>query len=399
MRILRYQGIKDGGEKVSGTYAGDEASLVKEMRSQGIIVTEIKEEKSRSKGRLNKKSFHEGVERLYYLLSAGMKIDEALRIVVKNTENAAASAFWQNVLTYLKQGQVFSTALKNAAEENELRIEEFYLNIIGVGEEVGDISDALKTVMEHADFKSKMMAEIRSALAYPSFLLGMSLVAVFFISAFILPKFASIFNESEMARIPAISKLLIDFGKAVNANMKEFVIGFLAIIGLSGWLISTEGFRRQLRDLVDKTPYLRDLSRKMELSGAFSSLGAMLGGGVEITKAFSMTAKGMRNPELESVMKNTADEIKKGKRVSEVWSTSDAIPGEAVSLVVVGERSARLPEIFRNLGERYLLDFKTAVSRMLTLLEPAVIVLLGLFIAVIVVAIMLAVVSISDISV
>jgi general secretion pathway protein F len=136
---------------------------------------------------------------------------------------------------------------------------------------------------------------------------------------------------------------------------------------------------------------------KLELSNIFSSLSAMLRGGVEINRAIKFSISVTSHPQIKNILEETAVELKKGRRISETWGRYSFIPPDVIALVSVGENSANLDEILARLGKKYMEDFKSEISRLLTFLEPAIIVIVGLFIAFIVIAILLAVLSISDV--
>lgn len=399
MSVINYEGINGAGEKIKGAYYGTEAALAQEMKQQGIIITSVNTTVKKSKKKFNHRIFSQNIEEIYYLLTAGMNLDETLKTVIKNTDNPQAGELWQITLNYLKQGKSFSIALKEAAEEQHITIEDFYINILSVGEEIGDIAKSLKTIIEHMEFKSKINSEIRSAMAYPSFLIGVSVLSVFFISVFILPRFSSIFTESEMEQLPGISKVIILSGKFLSENLDLFLGANLILVSILFFAFKSPQIRKQVIKTISSFPIARDVLLYVDLSNTFSSMSTMLAGGVEITKAIALTEKSTGNPGLIGLLQQTQTEIKKGRKISEIWSTNSIIPNEVTALITVGERSARLPDIFDSLGKKYLSYFKESVSKFLVILEPAIIVLLGIFIAIIVIAIMLAVMSLSDMSI
>jgi general secretion pathway protein F len=134
------------------------------------------------------------------------------------------------------------------------------------------------------------------------------------------------------------------------------------------------------------------------LANLFSSLGSMLGGGVDLSRALRLSSAVVGSHLLANLIAETNDEVRKGHRISQVWSCNDLIPEDVVSLVVVGENTARMGEIFDTLGKRYLENFKTGIARALSLLEPLIIIVVGFFIALIVISIMLSVVSLGDVA-
>ncbi len=398
MKIYIYEGITPDGEKIKGKFFGTYQELLRDIKTKNILVTDIKEEKrSLRKGKFSIDDFYQNIEELVYLLSSGLQIDRAVNLIVRNSRKESVIEFWNLVLSKLKEGKTLSMALKEAGEEKKFKIPEFYINIISVGEEVGNTVKSLQTVLEDLEFKQKLKSEVKSALAYPSFLLIVSILTVFFVSGFILPKFSEIFTEKEIERLPEISKITLSFGKFLNQNFEVFFFGFVATITAVVFMLSSYEIRNRLKTVFYKLPYLKRITQKIELSYVLSSLGTMLSGGVEISRAIRLSSRITAHSQLKKILEETYEEIKKGHRISQIWRRYEIIPEDVISLTIVGENSAKLGEIFEKLGKKYMESFKTDISRLLVFLEPAIIVFLGLFIAFIVVSIMLAVVSVSDI--
>lgn len=398
MKVYIYEGITPDGEKIKGKFFGTYQELLRDIKTKNILVTDIKEEKrSLRKGKFSIDDFYQNIEELVYLLSSGLQIDRAVNLIVRNSRKESVIEFWSLVLSKLKEGKTLSMALKEAGEEKKFKIPEFYINIISVGEEIGNTVKSLQTVLEDLEFKQKLKSEVKSALAYPSFLLIVSILTVFFVSGFILPKFSEIFTEKEIERLPEISKITLSFGKFLNQNFEVFFFGFVAIITAVVFILSSYEIRNRLKTVFYKLPYLKGITQKIELSYVLSSLGTMLNGGVEISRAIRLSSKVTAHSQLKKILEETYEEIKKGHRISQIWRRYEIIPEDVISLTIVGENSAKLGEIFEKLGRKYMESFKTDISRLLVFLEPAIIVFLGLFIAFIVVSIMLAVVSVSDI--
>jgi general secretion pathway protein F len=161
-------------------------------------------------------------------------------------------------------------------------------------------------------------------------------------------------------------------------------------------------YRKQLKNIIfDLMLYFKkfkDLVINLQLSYFFGAFSLMLSGGIDIKKALKLSSKIITYPELKSLILKTHEELKRGQKLSDSFSGSDLIDVNTVSLIAAGENSATLPEVFDSLSKRYLKEFQNKTKSLLSLLEPAVIIIMGGVIAVIVVSIMLAVMSISDIT-
>ncbi len=397
MSLIHYQGISASGEKLSGSWSGTKQDLLSELQQQGAVLTSLKEEtKALAKGRFAFADFRNDIEQLHYLLASGIQIDKAVQLLVKNSRKTAGAQFWGAALTQLKDGVQFSQALKKAAEITDFALEEFYHSIISVGEEVGNLHQALQGLLEHLDFKGSLLKEVKSALAYPLFLLTASLLTAFFVLGFILPRFSSVYSAKEIAQLPLLSRYSLSLGNYFNANMGNLLIGLLVVAVVAFLAFSDARVRRFSMQKFLDLPLLRDVILKIELANLFSSLGTMLASGVELSRAIQMSERMVGNRNLRNIISETSSELKKGQPISAVWSRHALIPGDVIALVVAGESGARLGEVFTSLGKKFMERFKTQVSLLLTFLEPAIIVLLGGFIGMIVVSIMLAVVSMSD---
>ncbi len=398
MNMYIYEGITESGEKIKGKFFGTKEELLKEVQKQKILITNIKEDtKKLKKGKYTNDDFSSNIEELSYLLSSGVQLDKAISLIIKNSRKKAVIEFWEDVLRKLKEGKSFSMALKETGEKHNFPIPTFYINIISVGEEVGDLKGALKTLLEDLEFKGNLIKEIKSALAYPAFLLIVSVLTIFFVAGFILPKFSNIFSPSEIEKLPTISKFTLSFGKTLNQNLDVIVFGFVFLVVGLVFLFSSREIQTKMKNFIYRMPYIKNIILKVELSYILSSLGTMLNGGVEISKAIKLSSRVTNHNGLKAILEETYNELKKGHKISQIWRKYDIIPEDIISLTIVGENSAKLGEIFEKLGRKYMENFKNEVGKLLVFLEPAIIVVLGLFIAFIVVAIMLAVVSVSDI--
>jgi type II secretory pathway component PulF len=398
MNIWNYYGVKPDGVKVSGRFAGTREELLRELAQKQVVLTSLEEVRTKLKeGRYRLPSFFSDIEQLHYLLVAGLPLDAAISSIVKNTRRAAVRKIWGAVLQKIKEGTPFSRALKEAAEEVKFTLPAFYANMIAVGEEVGDIRGALKGLLQHLGFTLEMRKEVRTAFAYPAFLMTASFLTLTFIIAFILPRFSAIYSPEELVQLPWISQAVLGLGQ----NLADQGPGFYVVLALiaSGAIFILQGpaIREKILSCRWYVPYVRGISLQFELSNLFSALGVMLKGGVDLTRALRLSRNVVSSPALSHILDETGQGIKQGRQISHLWSKYAVFPEEVISLVTAGEAGARLPEVFSDIGLRFMEGFKTRVKVLLTFLEPLIIIFLGLVVGVIVVAIMLAVVGMSDI--
>jgi type II secretory pathway component PulF len=391
-----YEGATAQGQKVKGRFRGDRDKFLADVRKKGITILKVKQKKiSFKSGRFTEKNLASGIEELRHLINSGMKLDQALQLVVRTSQKGSAINFWQNVLKSVKTGKQFSVAIRETAAEIKLELPAFYTNVLSVGEEVGDLGLALVKLKDYMDFKSTLISEIKSALAYPAFLLAVSLAALALIFGLILPTFSNIFGPREMEKLPSLSILVFHAGKSFREHLGIIVCAFCGLIALVIFFLPV--LKKKALQVFLHLPVTRGLVLSMDLANIFTSFGMMLNGGIDLAKALRQTARVARLPALKSLMEHSIEEVKKGNKLSAVWTDSHMIPPDVISLVIVGENSARLGDIMQELGTRFLVGFKRDVKSLTNWLEPVIILVLGGFVGFIVVAIALALVSINEI--
>ena len=394
---ISYEALSSNDEHIYGTFKGDIISFKKFIKSENLLLLSFKEKKLKLKsGRFTPTDFQSFIEELYYLLDSGMNLDDSLKLLIKNAQKESVREFLENILGSIKSGEQLSNALYQSSKKMHLTQNTLALSVIKSGEEVGGLSQALYTLSSYLLFKEKINSEIKQALSYPIFLIIMSISMVFFVFFFIVPKFTQIFNTEELNNLPTISKMVLKAGLYVNENSTLVLLSVGAFFLLIPFFIKF--IKKNLSKFILKVPLLNALAIYIELSRIFNSLGIMLQGGIKIDKALKQSVNLTQIPQLQSIFKEALYEIKKGNTLSSTFAGNSLLPPQVSSMISVGESSAKLDEVFLNLAERFSETFQKKTKSLLSLLEPAIIVLMGFFIAFIVVAIMLAVISISDIT-
>ncbi|MDF1881736.1 type II secretion system F family protein [Sulfurimonas sp. MAG313] len=394
---ITYEALSSNDEHLSGVYKGTKEQFKHFIKSEDITLLSYKEKKIRLKsGKFVGSDFQSFVEELYYLIGSGMKIDDSLKLLLKNTQKEIVSEFIKTILENLKTGEQLSRSIELTQEKLSLEKNKLALSVISSGEEVGALAGALKTLSEYLLFKEKISSEIKQAMSYPIFLIIMSTSMVFFVFFFIVPKFTEIFSPEELDNLPAISQMVLKAGLYVNEHSSIVLMSMGAFVALLPFAFRL--FKKNLHRFILKIPMIGKLTVYIELSRIFNSIGIMLQGGIKIDKALKQSVSLTEIDELKAIFKECLFEIKKGNKLSDTLAGHALLPPQVASMVSVGENSAKLDEVFLNLALRFSESFQKQTKSVLALLEPAIIVLMGIFIAVIVVSIMLAVISISDLS-
>ena len=393
--VFEYEAVIASGEVIQGSFAGTKEEFEQMLQKKKLLLTSVKETKEKvDNSKFTQDDFLAFIEELYYLTKSGMPLDKAIKVLSQTTKKIAYKRILKTILEELKAGEQLSLALKKALKDENITVDSLAISFISTAEEVGSVTTGLYQLFEYLTFQKKIRSDVKQALSYPLFLVGMSVVVSFLIFFLIIPRFSTIFSADEFAQLPAISYAVLSTGKFLNAHMSEafFVIG----VFVGGLIIFFKKVNIPWMSIFYKIPKLSAIIIDLQLTIVYSALSTMLVGGLEIDRALKQLQSVSLLPELKNLLKTALFEIKRGQKLSDVFSMSSIIPASDIALLYVGESSASLAEVFKSLSVRHSEAFSANVKKILAILEPAVIVGLGIFIAIIVVAIMMAVMSMTD---
>jgi len=394
--VFEYEAVVSSGEQINGVFKGTKEEFERMLLKKKLLLVKVKEKKEKlDKSKFTQDDFLAFIEELYYLTNSGMAIDQALKMLYKTTKKESYKRVLKTILDEIKAGEQLSFALKKGLQKEKIQIDSLSVSFISTAEEVGSLTNGLMQLFDYLTFQKKIRSDVKQALSYPLFLVGMSIVVSFLIFFLIIPRFATIFSPDEFEQLPGISYMVLSAGKYLNAHMSEALLSIFGIITVT--IILLKKFPVPWISVFYKVPKLSNVIVDLQLTIIYSALSTMLKGGLEIDRALKQLQKVDLLPELNELLKTTLFEIKRGQKLSEVFSISSIIPPSDIALLHVGESSASLDKVFNSLSTRHSDAFSANVKKLLSILEPAVIVGLGIFIAVIVVAIMMAVMSMTDI--
>ncbi len=399
--VFSYRGRTPTGETIKGQFTGDREEFLRQLHSQGIVLLQVKEvSHRRQSGRFKEEDFLNAVEQLYHLLQAGMRIDTALKTLIASLQKEQAYRFWSVVLDKVRQGVSFSSAIQAASKDvTGWKVPGLYGQIIAIGENVGDIPSSLERLIAHLEFRRSLTSELRAALAYPAFLLVMSLVSIVIVVLVIVPRFASVFTPAEIASLPLISKLVFSLADISGSGLRMLIVVPLIVL-LTLWLFREKMapvLKRAWIEALNRFPLTEKAARHLDLSDVYTAIGSMLSGNVALPLSLTQASATARLPALRFLLEQTAAGVKQGQSMHSVWAASSLIPPGDNALVAVGESSANLGSIFLKMGQRHLEQFRVVVRGLLSIFEPMMILSLGCVIGLVVTGILLAVLSMTDV--
>jgi general secretion pathway protein F len=331
---------------------------------------------------------------LAIMLRAGLALASALRVLIDMSQRPPVAGMLQQVLDDVKQGAPLSQAL---SRERRL-FGDFYLNMIRSGEASGQLSSVLTRLVEHMERLRALRESVVSATIYPAILLFVAVVSLVAMLGFVVPQFEKLFSDMGDA-LPLATQVVMKLGKAFRDW--GLVIGLVvaSMVWLAArWLRSPAG-NAWWQAAVLRLPVLGRLLLKYQLNLFSRTLGTLLGNGVPMLTALHIATDTMSNQVLRGALASVPPAVKEGGRLVDALAATRIFEPLAINLVRVGEETGRVGPMMLELASVLDREVETGIRRSLTLLEPILIIVLGLMIASIIVSILLGILSINDLAV
>jgi general secretion pathway protein F len=274
----------------------------------------------------------------------------------------------------------------------------FYLNMIRAGEAGGSIEVVLARLAEFMERSKALQDSVTSALIYPLILLGVSGLSVVILLTFVVPQFQQLFADAGKA-LPLATQVVIAVGDGFR---RYWWVGLLVIVGLVLTVqqqLSRPQTRYRWDGLLLRAPLLGDLVAKVEMARFARTLGTLLGNGVSLLAALAIVKETLTNQMLASALGDVAENLKAGQGLAEPLLAAGTFPKLAIHMIRVGEETGQLQEMLLQVADTYDGEVQSTVKRLLALLEPVLILGLGVIIAGIIMSILVAILSLNDLAV
>jgi len=403
MGMFQYKAANAEGEVVQGTIEGsNREQVVARLHALGQTPIRIDESavqtrpRSQRKRRLRGRRITEDqiasmTRELCTLLRAGLPLTRALGILISLSEGDRIAQLLDNVQERVKEG----ASLADALEAQDGVFSRFYINLLRAGEAGGALEAALDRLAEHMDQSKEVRDALLSALIYPAILVVVALTSIFILLGYVVPQFAELF-EGVGQVLPLPTRITIAVGEALQQY------GWVALVLVAGavWVL-----RHQLNDPRGryqwharflKLPVAGTIITRIEVARFARTLGVLLHNGVPLLKAMSIVKDTVDNQVIADGVKRVAGSLKEGQSLSAPLAELARFPPFAVNMIRVGEESGSLEEMLLQVASIYDRETQTTIKRALTLLEPLLILVLGVIIAMVIVSILMAILSVNQ---
>jgi len=405
MPRYRYEAVDNAGEVLRDEIeAPTLEAAVERLRDQGLLPLSVNEAKGgflrgglgqpwfSQRRALSRKSVTLLTQQLANLLHAGMPLDRALTILISVSEDEQAQTLLERVQEKVRGGSSLADAL-----EAQGAFSRFYLNMIRAGEAGGALEVVLKRLTEFLERSQALRETVTSALIYPIILLSVSALSVIILLTFVVPQFQQLFADAGKA-LPLATQIVIAVGDGFRHYWWVGAMLLVLLVAALRQQLSQPASRARWDRWFLSLPLFGDFIAKVETARLSRTLGTLLGNGVSLLNALAIVRETLTNQVLSTALGEVAEHVKTGRGLAEPLQESGNFPKLAVQMIRVGEETGQLQEMLLQVADTYDGEVQTAVKRMLTLLEPALILGLGVIIAGIIMSILVAILSLNELA-
>jgi type IV pilus assembly protein PilC len=389
-----------GGEIVEGVYVAEsEARLRRELEEKGLYVLSLQQRGALPGlgglvgGRRHKVPQYEFLlfnQELATLLKAGMPLVQSLDILRQRVKNTTFKAVLDGVHEKVRSG----TALSDAFAEHGDMFPPIYAASLTAGERSGNLDSVIRRYVSYEKIIGAVRRRTLSALIYPGVLLVLMTVLVGIIVLKVVPAFSEFYTSFDR-ELPLSTRMIMGFSDLVVQNfVLVLMVALVMILLVRGWIVRK---REQFHRIVLELPWLGPTVRKFATSQLARTLATLLGGGIPLVNALEIAGRAMSNRFMAREIDEVGRRVREGEGFAKALLARQVFPDVAVKMVEVGEQTGALTEMLNSLAEFYDEEIETEVGRYITLIEPMMLVLMGVVIAVVVLALYMPLFELSSV--
>lgn len=391
MKSFKYRAMKSDGTKIEGRFEGeDREEVISMITSNGYYPLKIEEiiESKRIEidlfGRITTKDLAIFCRQFYTMLEAGVSIVSCLEILSVEISNKRLREIIVEVTEDVKKGDTLSESMAKYPKV----FPQILIKMVESGEVAGNIDEMMKRLSLHFEKEYKLNNKIKSSMIYPAVLSVVAVAAVIFIMTFVMPTFIEMFEE-EGIELPLITRGLIAVSKFMSSNWILLIIILIAIIiGFNIYRKSPTGIAR-LSKLKLVLPVIGKLNKKIIVSRYTRTLSTLLSAGVSLVHALPTVGGVLGNKVAEEAIMRSREKVVRGDTLSSTIFDEKIFPTMLASMVKIGEESGALDDLLNKTADFYDDEVEQAIQTSVALIEPILIVFMGLSIGIIVISIML----------
>jgi type IV pilus assembly protein PilC len=368
--------------------ASNREAVVAQLRRQQIMATSVKAKAKELQiripgfgGKVGDRELAIFTRQFATMIDAGLPLIQCLDILTQQQDNKTLKKTLQDVRTDVEGGSTFAAALK----KHPRVFTPLYTNMVEAGEAGGILDTILNRLAAYIEKAIALKKKVKSAMIYPSTIITVAIVVVIFLLVFVIPTFQQMFAGFGVA-LPLPTVIVLEASRIAQANILYLVGGLVALIVGVRMYYQTTGGRKTIDKLLLKLPVFGPLIRKVAVAKFTRTLGTLISSGVAILEGLDITARTAGNKVVEEAIVKARTTIAQGKTIAEPLKASGVFPPMVVQMIAVGEQTGALDAMLAKIADFYDEEVDTAVAGLTALLEPLLMIFLGVVIGGLVIA-------------
>jgi general secretion pathway protein F len=396
--VYKYKGFSQGGKSATGIIDAESSRSARlKLRKSGIFPTEIAEDRqARAEGGLPLVRSQAGAavlsaqdravltRQLATLLVAGLPLVEALGVLIEQSSKKPVQGLLSDVREQIREGRAMSIALETYPRD----FTPVYIHMVRAGESSGALDQILFRLADFLEQQLALKNKVTNAALYPAMMLAVGVTVLFFLMTFVVPKITAVFADLKQA-LPWPTLLLIGISKFLGTYWWLLLGGVAVLVAAIRRVLRTTAGRATADRWLLKLPLLGNVTRMVAISRLASTLATMLASGVQLLEAMGVTKRVMNNAVLEQAVEQARENIREGESIAEPLKRSGEFPPLVTHMIAVGEKSGEMEEMLRRISQIYDGEVDRVITRVTSLMEPIMILAMGVIVFFIVVAILL----------
>jgi type IV pilus assembly protein PilC len=382
---FNWEGMDKKGQRIKGrSVAQNEQALKSELRRQGVVATKIRKQSSafKSGGKVKAEDIAIFSRQLATMLGAGIPLVQAFEIIGSGHEKPAM----QKLVLEIKSDVEGGTSLHEALAKHPLYFDDLFVNLVEAGEQAGALEGLLDKVATYKEKSEAIKKKVKKALFYPAAVLVVAVIVTIILLIFVIPQFEDLFKGFG-ADLPAFTQMVINLSRFVQSEG----IFIALVLGGAGWVFFYFKKRsRKMRHFLDrailKMPVIGPILYKAAIARYARTLSTMFAAGVPLVEALESVAGACGNIVFEDGVMRMRDEVATGQRLQRAMENTGLFPNMVVQMIAVGEESGSLDTMSGKVATFYEEDVDAAVDSMSSLLEPLIMLILGVLVGGLVIA-------------
>lgn len=386
MPIYEYKGKTLGGALVSGEIkAKDRAELDRLLRTNKILVTGVTQKPSQIRISLRR-----GIKKVHLsrftrqfatMIGAGLPMVQCLDILAQQSETMEM----RNVIAKVKESVQAGSTLADSLSKHKKAFDDLYVSMVDAGEIGGALDQILLRLATYREKADSLRRKVKGALVYPGVIVTVATGVVFVMLTYIVPVFAKMF-EGLGAELPGPTQMILKVSGFLRGNIVVLFFLLVASVVAYKFYSRTDSGRLNIDKLKLNAPLIGNLLRKSAVSRFTRTLGTLLSSGVSILDALEITAKTAGNKVIQNAIRKSVLSIAEGETITQPLKESGVFPPMVTQMISVGEKTGGLDEMLQKIADFYDEEVDAAVSALTSIIEPLIIVAMGLVIGAIMIA-------------